>query len=83
MSKVALIFCDSYDTSQVNDAVKKGIDLLGGIQSFVQPGETVLLKPNLVAADPPERCSTDVDESAIPVSGAVTPSGRLLPGANP
>lgn len=58
MSKVALIRCESYDYSVVKASVKKGIELLGGINQFVQPGEKILLKPNLLTADLPEKCAT-------------------------
>lgn len=57
-SKVAVVRCDNYDRESVRQAVVRGIDLLGGAQQFAQPGESILLKPNMLAADPPERCST-------------------------
>jgi len=38
--------------------VQRGIDLLGGANSFVQAGEKILLKPNLLAGDVPEKCVT-------------------------
>lgn len=58
MSKVALVRCESYDYSIVKAAVKKGLDLIGGAKAFTKPGEKILLKPNLLSADPPERCTT-------------------------
>ena len=58
MSKVALVRCESYDTDQVKKAVKRGLDLLGGASEFVKADEKILLKPNWLAADPPEKCST-------------------------
>lgn len=54
MSKVALVKCDSYDTDRVFEAVKRCVDLLGGMGNFVKPGMKVLLKPNLLSARPPE-----------------------------
>ena len=46
-------------TSQtVYAAVKRSVDLLGGMEAFVQPGAKVLLKPNLVRSMPPERAAT-------------------------
>ena len=45
----------------IEKAVKKGIDLLGGINQFIYPGESVLLKPNLFNVQPPETgCTTDL-----------------------
>jgi len=54
MVKVSLVRCEDYDTVKVYDAVKKSIDLIGGIESYVRPGMNVLLKPNLLSARPPE-----------------------------
>jgi len=54
MASVAIVKCDDYTPSRVLRAVKEAIDLLGGIQAFVQPGQTILLKPNLLCARPPE-----------------------------
>jgi len=38
--------------------VGKAIELLGGINRFVKPGETVLLKPNIGFSRPPRICAT-------------------------
>jgi uncharacterized protein (DUF362 family)/NAD-dependent dihydropyrimidine dehydrogenase PreA subunit len=57
-SKVALVKCNSYDYDQVKFAVEKGLALIGGPEQFVKPGEKILLKPNLLSADPPEKCVT-------------------------
>ena len=48
MSKVALIRCESYDDAYA--AIKKGIDLLGGIKKFIKKEDNILLKPNLLRA---------------------------------
>jgi uncharacterized protein (DUF362 family)/NAD-dependent dihydropyrimidine dehydrogenase PreA subunit len=58
MSKVALVRCTSYDYSEVQKAVQRGIELIGGIMDFVKPGEHILLKPNLLTGDSPEKCVT-------------------------
>lgn len=58
MSDVALIRCGSYEYAEVKDAVAHGIGLLGGASNFVSRGEKILLKPNWLTADPPERCVT-------------------------
>ncbi|WP_228725138.1 DUF362 domain-containing protein [Caproicibacter fermentans] len=57
-SKVALVRCGDYDFGHVKEAVQKGIDLLGGPDGFVSAGEKILLKPNWLSADPPEKCVT-------------------------
>ncbi|HKK94853.1 MAG TPA: DUF362 domain-containing protein [Anaerovoracaceae bacterium] len=58
MSKVALIRCESYEYEEVKAVVEKGISLLGGASGFVKAGEKILLKPNWLSADPPEKCVT-------------------------
>lgn len=57
-SKVAVIPCEGYDGKAVYEAVEKGVALLGGWKSFVQPGEKILLKPNLLNRADPERAVT-------------------------
>jgi uncharacterized protein (DUF362 family)/Pyruvate/2-oxoacid:ferredoxin oxidoreductase delta subunit len=54
MARVAIIRCGNYDTSRVYDAVKRGLDLLGGISAYIRPGMKVLLKPNLLSERAPE-----------------------------
>lgn len=54
MTKVSIVRCEYYDTDKVFDAVKKSVDLIGGIGAFVKPGMKVLLKPNLLSARIPE-----------------------------
>jgi uncharacterized protein (DUF362 family)/Pyruvate/2-oxoacid:ferredoxin oxidoreductase delta subunit len=58
MSKVALVRCESYDESEVEAAVRRGVGLLGGVSQFMKPGEKLLLKPNWIVAAPPEKCAT-------------------------
>jgi uncharacterized protein (DUF362 family)/NAD-dependent dihydropyrimidine dehydrogenase PreA subunit len=58
MSKVAIISCGSYEPVEVEAAVARGVSLLGGAASFVQPGEKILLKLNWLSADPPEKSVT-------------------------
>ncbi len=58
MSKVAVIRCTSYDYSEVKKSVERGLNLIGGPLAFVKSGENILLKPNLLTGDPPEKCVT-------------------------
>jgi len=53
-SKVSLVRCASYEREEVFNRVRKSIDLLGGMSSFVKSGNQVFIKPNLLAAKPPE-----------------------------
>ncbi|MDD4803518.1 MAG: DUF362 domain-containing protein [Syntrophomonas sp.] len=58
MAQVVLIRCTSYEYAEVKEAVARGLDLIGGPLAFFKPGESILLKPNLLTGDPPEKCVT-------------------------
>jgi uncharacterized protein (DUF362 family) len=58
MAKVALIRCMDYEEENVLRAVRKGLDLIGGASQFAKPGESILLKPNMLAGDAPGKCTT-------------------------
>jgi len=51
---VSIIRCQSYDSALVQEAVRKAIDLIGGISNFIKPQSKVLVKPNLLMAKEPE-----------------------------
>ena len=55
---VALAACDDYDQENVLEAVSRSLGLLGGPEAFFKPGQTVLLKPNLLQVATPEKCVT-------------------------
>ena len=57
-STVSIIKCPSYDEEEVLQALRKSIDLIGGIENFVKKGNRVLLKPNLLYGKAPERAVT-------------------------
>ena len=44
----------------VREAVEKSVELLGGLENFVQTGETVMIKPNFNRSNPPP-ASTSLD----------------------
>ncbi len=52
-SDVSIVRCSDYNSGQALDAVRQAVDLLGGMQTFVKPGNRVLIKPNLLKASPP------------------------------
>ncbi len=52
--KVSILRCKGYDQAEVDGAVNRAVDLLGGIESFIKKGDRILLKPNLLSARPPE-----------------------------
>lgn len=58
-SKVAVIKCEQYDRNEVIQAVRRGIDLIGGIPAiFGDLREKILLKPNALSGKVPEKCVT-------------------------
>ena len=56
--RVSLVRCRDYDPEHVETALGNAIDLLGDIRQFVQPGQRVLLKPNLCRPMRPESLVT-------------------------
>jgi len=57
-SSVSIIRCQNYDEDEVLKGLQKAIGLLGGIGQFVQKGNRVLLKPNLLYGKAPEKAVT-------------------------
>lgn len=55
---VSIVKCQSYGEEKVLEGLRKSIDLIGGIHSFVKPGDRVLLKPNLLYGKAPEKAVT-------------------------
>ncbi|MBF2065679.1 MAG: DUF362 domain-containing protein [Calothrix sp. C42_A2020_038] len=56
---VSLIRANSYEHQMLRDSLEVLLEPLGGIRSFVKPGNRVLLKPNLLTgARPTKECTT-------------------------
>lgn len=55
-SVVALVRCESYDPGVVDAAVRRAVDLIGGMAAFVRARESIVLKPNVLYGSPAERC---------------------------
>jgi uncharacterized protein (DUF362 family)/Pyruvate/2-oxoacid:ferredoxin oxidoreductase delta subunit len=53
---VALVACNNYGRESTLDAVRRSIDLIGGMDRFVKPGQRVLLKPNILMPSAPDKC---------------------------
>ena len=54
-SKVVLIRCETYEDNSVITAIRRGLEMLGGISNFVRAGEKIVLKPNLLVGVAPEK----------------------------
>jgi uncharacterized protein (DUF362 family)/Pyruvate/2-oxoacid:ferredoxin oxidoreductase delta subunit len=50
--------CPSYEPAAVAAALAEVLEAMGGIGAFVKPGQTVLIKPNLLSARAPELAVT-------------------------
>ncbi len=64
---VALVSCPDYEPSRVNDALRRGVSLIGGLERWVSPGTRVLVKPNLLQGLGPEKavCTHPVVMGAV------------------
>jgi uncharacterized protein (DUF362 family)/ferredoxin len=57
-SSVSIVKCQNYYEDKVLNGLRQSIDLIGGIQTFVNKGSRVLLKPNLLYGKSPEKAVT-------------------------
>ncbi|QEM69586.1 DUF362 domain-containing protein [Geobacter sp. FeAm09] len=84
MEKVSLAQCNDYDPARVREALISLLEPLGGMAAFVRPGERVLLKPNLLAAKPPEAAVTTHPVVVKAVADLVGEAGgRVMIGDSP
>jgi uncharacterized protein (DUF362 family)/ferredoxin len=72
---VAVVRCADYARDRVLAAVREALDLLGGVERFVRPGQRVLVKPNMLAGEPPERAITTHPEIVRALVTVVRESG--------
>lgn len=81
---VSMVYCGDYDYQTVRKAVVDVLEPLGGMASFVGPGERVLLKPNMLAAKHPEAAVTTHPMLVKAVAGLVREAGAtVLVGDSP
>ncbi len=58
MTKISISECRSYHESHVQMAVHECLSQLGGLSSFINQGDNVLIKPNILLAKKPEEAIT-------------------------
>lgn len=58
MIKVSIVKCKDYEHQEVKNAILRSLELIGGLESIVKPGDNVLLKVNVIIGFPPERAAT-------------------------
>jgi uncharacterized protein (DUF362 family) len=61
---VTLTQCSDYSQPKISQAIATHFELLGGLEKFVKPGDTVLLKPNFIAPRS-RRCATQTDPAIL------------------
>jgi uncharacterized protein (DUF362 family)/Pyruvate/2-oxoacid:ferredoxin oxidoreductase delta subunit len=57
-SRVVVANCPSYSPSEVASALSEVVEAMDGLSAIIRPGQTVLLKPNLFSAHPPDHAVT-------------------------
>lgn len=84
MHTVTIERAEDYQPNVVRQALLRLLEPLGGMGAFVQPGERVLLKPNMLAAKEPGRAVTTHPELLRAVIGMVQEAGGIpLVGDSP
>jgi len=61
---VSLTRCSDYSQAEIAGAIARQFELLGGLEKFVSPGDSVLLKPNFIAPRA-RRCATQTDPAVL------------------
>ncbi len=74
-SKVVLINCNSYDEELLVEKLKKGFELLGGLDKLVKKDEKILLKLNLVRGAEPQRAVTTHPDIAVALARILNEAG--------
>ncbi len=77
-STVALVRCESYNPQEVQPAIFRGIELLGGANLFARSGENLLLKPNILSGESPEKNISPHPEVFRAVAKELTKIGATL-----
>jgi uncharacterized protein (DUF362 family)/NAD-dependent dihydropyrimidine dehydrogenase PreA subunit len=77
-SRVAVVRCGSYERAEVEQAVRRGLGLLGGMDRFVRPGERIVVKPNVLYGAPPSRCVATHPEVFRAVAACAQKAGATV-----
>ncbi len=77
MNHVVLEKTSDYSRTEIRNALIRLLAPLGGMAAFVQPGERVLLKPNLLSAKAPEAAVTTNPEVMRAVIEMVREAGGI------
>ncbi len=89
-ASVSIRRCDDYGSESLIRTLESGLQDIGGLGSFIKPGDRVLLKPNLVISAEPDRAVVThpafveavarlvIDHGAKPYIGDGPPFGSLV-----
>ncbi len=77
MTEVSIVKCNNYEHENVKNAIRESLDLLGGIEKFVKPGNKVLLKVNAIIGFLPDRAATTHPAAVIAMSELVKEAGGI------
>ncbi|WP_048158808.1 hypothetical protein [Methanosarcina sp. WWM596] len=55
-TRVSIVCCGDY--SKAKDAIKESLNLIGGLETIISPGNRLLLKPDVLSIRPPENAVT-------------------------
>ncbi|MHC4476982.1 MAG: DUF362 domain-containing protein [Planctomycetota bacterium] len=61
---VVLTQCSDYSRQRLRQAIARQFELLDALEQFAKPGDSVLIKPNLIAPRP-RSCATQTDPAVI------------------
>ena len=78
MDTVSIERCAAYDPAELSTALSAVLSPLGGMTAFVSPGQSVLLKVNLLSRALPERAVTTHPEFVRAVIHAVKAAGGTV-----
>lgn len=56
--KVSLLKCENYNYEKVRETIVKSLENIGGIEKYINKGDKVLLKSNLIMRKRPEEAAT-------------------------
>src|SRR5271169_1229053 len=84
ISDVSLVRCTEYKREATMIAIRRAVDIVGGMKTFVKNGDRVLIKPNLLKAKSPECAVTTHPEVVRAVIRLVREcGGRPMVGDSP
>jgi len=82
--KVSVLRCEDYGRERVYAAVKKSVELLGGLGQFISFGESVFLKFNMLMGSAPETCVSTHPDAVYAVARLLKEHGcQVVMGDSP